>query len=87
VKALLVKWVVPYVAAIAVVVGMVNFGWVFLESLAGSAQSGRVTDGHYFLYSRWTGRTTEVSREEWQWREFHESTLIITHVLAMVAAG
>jgi hypothetical protein len=79
-----VKSTLPYLAVLAVGLGMLNFFWFFAESVSlGTAASGRVVDGHYFLGNH--GMYTEVSRDAWEWSRFHSASTFVTHLMMMAS--
>jgi hypothetical protein len=77
------KWALPYLALIAIVVGAVNFFWFFAEStaLGGDALAGYASGGHYYVASH--GVTSEVSRSVWEWSRIHALSILLTHPIAM----
>lgn len=80
----------PALAGVAVllfVLGMGNFFWFAREygQLGGGAANGYVQDGRYFVGDR--GVYREVSREAWEASQLHQSSLLISHPLAMLSAG
>jgi hypothetical protein len=76
----------PYLALVVVVVAMLNFFWFMAESIStGTASTGRIVNGHYFLNNH--GTYTEVSRDAWEWSRLHEISTFLTHPLAMVSMG
>src|SRR6266568_9286604 len=79
------KAALPYLALFVVAIGIVNFFWVVVESMAlgGDALNGYQRDGHYFLGSH--GSYTEVGRATWEWSRVHNASLFATHPLAMAA--
>ena len=51
----------PYLAVLVIAVAVVNFFWFMAESVSiGTASTGRIVNGHYFLNDH--GTYTEVSR-------------------------
>lgn len=76
----------PWLALVAVVIGFLNFVWLFAESsTVGDAQRGYVRDGRYYLVH--AGVATEVSRERWDWSQMHAASLLLTHPLAMAGGA
>jgi hypothetical protein len=72
----------PYLAAAALIVGFINFFWVFAESTAmGDALHGKIVDGHYFLGNH--GTYTEVDQGTFEWSRIHSLSLIVTHPIAL----
>jgi hypothetical protein len=79
-----VRRALPYVALVAVVVGLANFGWFLVESqaLGGDGLNGFVRSGRYFLDNK--GTYTEVSQATWEWSRVHAMSIFVTHPLALV---
>jgi hypothetical protein len=74
----------PYLAVLVIAVALLNFFWFMAESVSiGTASTGRLVNGHYFLNNH--GTYTEVSRDAWEWSLFHETSTFVTHLLAMVS--
>ena len=66
-------------------IALINFAALFLVDVStgsGSARSGTVENGHYYLRQR-HGRREEVSPGFWKYRWWHETSLLVTHPLAM----
>src|SRR5439155_332210 len=57
---------------------------VDVSTRSGSARSGTVENGHYYLRER-HGRRKEVSPGFWKYRWWHETSLLVTHPLAMAS--
>jgi hypothetical protein len=79
----------PYLAFVALAVGMLNFLWFMSETLPLNLipSEGQVIGGHYFLWSKTNGGLVEVSRSFWEWSRFHEASLFLTWPLVMLAGG
>jgi hypothetical protein len=74
----------PYLAVLAIAVGMINFIWFFVESAGtGDGLNGFVRDGHYYVSAH--SVDTEVSQTAWEWSRAHATSVLITHPIAMVA--
>ena len=83
------RWL-QWLALVAIVLGFLNFMWLFVESTTvGDASRGYVQDGHYYL-RRATAHgmvATEVSQARWEWAQVHPATLLVTHPLAMAGGA
>jgi hypothetical protein len=79
----------PYLAFAAVALGFLNFLWFMSETLPLNLipSDGRVTAGHYFLWSKVNGGYVEVSRSFFEWVRFHEPTLFLSWPLVMMSMG
>lgn len=77
----------PYLAFLAVGIGMLNFLWFMSETLPLNLipSEGQAIGGHYFLWSKTNGGLVEVSRSFWAWSRFHETSLFVTWPLVMLA--
>jgi hypothetical protein len=54
----------PYLATAAIIIGFVNFFWFTFEAMAlGTASSGQIIDGRYFLNNK--SIYTEVGQAMW----------------------
>jgi hypothetical protein len=75
------------VAALVFGFALYSFAVVFGDSmrLGGDALNGYEANGHYYVSSH--GKTTEVSREDWQASEQHATRVFVTHPLGLVAGG
>ena len=74
--------VLPALATAVIVIGFVNFFWFISEAMAfGTARSGEIIDGRYFLNNK--SIYTEVGQAMWVWSQIHEASLVITHPLAI----
>jgi hypothetical protein len=58
--------------------------WCIGLSLGGSALNGKVERGHYYLGNH--GDLTEVSESTWNYRYYHEVSVLITHPLGIGSA-
>jgi hypothetical protein len=75
-----------WLAALAAVIGFVNFLWYIAEgSTVGDANRGYVDDGHYFFLK--AGHAIEVSKETWEWSSIHGASILVTHPLALIGGA
>ncbi|MGE5334589.1 MAG: hypothetical protein ACM3N4_07815 [Nitrososphaerota archaeon] len=79
-----VRAALPYLAGLITAIGIVNFAWYLGESLqfGGSALSGFVRDGHFYLAQH--GSYTEVSQAVWEHIRMHEISVLLSVPLVIV---
>ena len=74
----------PTIATVLIAIGFVNFFWFIFEAMAlGTASSGQIIDGRYFLNNK--GIYTEVGQAMWVWSQIHEASLLVTHPLTLAS--
>ena len=74
----------PTIATVLIVIGIVNFFWFIFEAMSlGTASSGEIIHGRYFLNNK--GTYTEVGEAMWAWSQVHEASLLITHPLTIAS--
>ena len=74
----------PTIATVLIAIGFVNFFWFTFEAMAlGTASSGQIIDGRYFLNNK--GIYTEVAQAMWVWSQIHEASLLVTHPLTLAS--
>ena len=74
----------PTIATVLIAIGFVNFFWFIFEAMAlGTASSGQILDGRYFLNNK--GIYTEVGQAMWVWSQIHQASLLVTHPLTLAS--
>jgi hypothetical protein len=69
--------------------GVLNFLWFMTETLPLNLipSEGRVVDGHYFLWSKIHGGFVEVGSGTYGWLPLHETSVVLSWPLVMLAGG
>ncbi len=76
----------PLIATVAIVVALANFLWFLADvTRAGGGPDHLTAPPPYMVNDH--GRFTQVDRQTWEWLNFHEQTLLLTHPLALAGAA
>ena len=82
----MLRRLLPFLLVLAVVIGAGNFLWVGAEiSRAGGVPEAATVPGVYQVNNH--GVLTEVSKETYDWLQFHLRTVIVTQLLGIGAAA